>query len=146
MRPDWQTYFIEIARLVATRSTCLRRQVGAVIVKDKRILTTGYNGAPSGTAHCEQLGGCIREKLGIPSGERHEICRAIHAEQNAIVQAARYGISLEGSSLYCTHQPCSLCAKMIINTGVKEVFYLEGYPDDFALSFFEESKITLIKL
>lgn len=146
MRPDWQTYFIEIARLVATRSTCLRRQVGSVIVKDKRILTTGYNGAPGGTAHCEELGGCIREKLGIPSGERHEICRAIHAEQNAIVQAARYGISLEGSSLYCTHQPCSLCAKMIINTGVKEVFYLEGYPDDFALSFFEESKIALIKL
>ena len=146
MRPSWQTYFSDIAVLVATRSTCLRRQVGAILVKDNRILATGYNGAPKDTAHCEYLGGCLREKLNIPSGQRHEICRAVHAEQSAIIQAAKYGVSVDGAFLYCTHQPCSICAKMIINCGIKSVFYLEGYPDDFSMSFFEEANINIVKI
>ncbi len=146
MRPSWKKYFVEMAKLAATRSTCLRRQVGAVIVKDNRVLSTGYNGAPSNTNHCEDLGGCLRAKLGIPSGERHEICRAVHAEQNAIVQAAKHGVSIDGADLYCTHQPCSICAKMIINAGIKTVFYVNGYPDEFSMSFFEEVGIDVIKL
>ncbi|MEK6795140.1 MAG: dCMP deaminase family protein [Spirochaetota bacterium] len=145
-RPDWHRYFIDIAKLVATRSTCLRRSVGAVIVKDKRLIATGYNGAPAGLKHCDELGGCLRQKLGIPSGERHEICRATHAEQNAIIQAARHGSAIEGSDLYCTHQPCSLCAKMIINAGIKRIFFIEGYPDDFALSFIKEAGLELTKI
>lgn len=145
-RPDWNRYFIDIAKLVATRSTCIRRSVGAVIVKEKRLIATGYNGAPAGLKHCDELGGCLRQKLGIPSGERHEICRATHAEQNAIIQAARHGSAIEGSDLYCTHQPCSLCAKMIINAGIRRIFFIEGYPDDFALSFIKEAGIELTKI
>lgn len=146
MRPNWQTYFLEMASLAATRSTCLRRRVGAVLVRDNIVLATGYNGAPRGTAHCEDIGGCLREKLNIPSGQRHEICRAVHAEQNAIIQAARYGVAIDGASLYCTHQPCSLCAKMIINSGIGSVFYLEGYPDEFSMSFFDEANVRIIKV
>lgn len=134
-RPSWDAYFMEIAGLVARRSTCLRRQVGAVMVKDKHILSTGYNGAPSGIPHCMDVG-CLREELGIPSGERHELCRAIHAEQNAIIQAALHGISLSGATLYCTHQPCILCTKMLINAGIKRVVYRGEYPDEMARSFF----------
>ncbi|MBI4978578.1 MAG: cytidine/deoxycytidylate deaminase family protein [Spirochaetes bacterium] len=145
-RPDWNRYFIDIAVLVASRSTCMRRSVGAVIVREKRIIATGYNGAPAGLKHCEELGGCLRQKLGIPSGERHEICRATHAEQNAIIQAARHGTDIDGSDLYCTHQPCSLCAKMIINAGIKRIFFVEGYPDEFALSFLKEAGIELTKV
>ena len=125
-RPDWDTYFMQIAHIVAQRSTCLRRKVGAVIVKDKRILTTGYNGAPSGITHCE-VTGCLREKLNVPSGQRHELCRGLHAEQNALLQAALHGISLKGATLYCTNQPCIICAKMLINAGIKEIVIGDGY-------------------
>lgn len=127
-RPSWDEYFMEVASVVAMRSTCIRRNIGALIVKDKRILATGYNGAPSGLPHCTEVG-CLREALGVPSGERHEICRGLHAEQNALIQAARYGIAVEGSSLYCTTEPCSLCAKMLINAGIRRIVFREEYPD-----------------
>ncbi len=139
-RPEWDPYFMEIARVVRKRSTCLRRHVGAVIVKDRRILATGYNGAPTGIAHCAETG-CLREQLGVPSGERHELCRGIHAEQNAIVQAAYLGVSIAGSTLYCTNQPCILCAKMIINAGVRRVVIEEGYPDEAAARMLSEAGI-----
>jgi len=142
MRPSWDQYFMEIATQVATRSTCLRRHVGAVIVRNKRILTTGYNGAPRGMAHCEQVG-CLREKLGIPSGQRQEICRGLHAEQNAIIQAALYGISIEGGTIYVTHQPCITCAKMIINAGIRRVVYREPYPDELARQMLDEANVSL---
>ena len=120
-RPSWDEYFMQMAELTAQRSTCLRRQVGAIIVKEKHIIATGYNGAPKGLPHCEELGGCLREKLEIPSGERHELCRALHAEQNAIIQAATLGQSIEGATIYITHQPCIICAKMIINAGISRI-------------------------
>ncbi|MBU1045057.1 MAG: dCMP deaminase family protein [Candidatus Omnitrophica bacterium] len=142
-RPSWDEYFLDIAQLVAKRSTCLRRQVGAVIVKDKRILTTGYNGAPSGLEHCEKTG-CMREQMNIPSGERHELCRALHAEMNAILQAAQYGISLQGSMVYCTNQPCIICAKMIINAGINRIVILESYPDELAKAMLKEAKIEIV--
>ena len=143
MRKSWDEYFMEIAEIVKTRSTCLRRQVGAVIVKDNRIITTGYNGAPSGLRHCTDIGGCERERLHIPSGQRHELCRALHAEQNAIIQAAKLGVNIDGSTLYCTHQPCILCAKMIVNAGIVRVVYHSGYPDDFALGIFKEAGVLV---
>ena len=142
-RPSWDKYFLSIAKLVAERSTCLRRQVGAVIVKDKRILTTGYNGAPSGLEHCDKTG-CMRQELNIPSGERHELCRALHAEMNAILQAAQYGISLVDSVIYCTNQPCIICAKMIINAGIKRIVVLSSYPDELARKFLKEAGIEVI--
>jgi dCMP deaminase len=141
-RPDWNSYFMEIAGIVAKRSTCIRRRVGAVIVKDKRILSTGYNGAPSGLDHCVDLG-CLREAKQVPSGERHELCRGLHAEQNAIVQAAYHGVPIKGALVYCTHLPCSICIKMIINAGIEQVLYLEGYPDDLAASLIKESGIIV---
>ena len=141
-RPSWDEYFMDITRRVATRSTCLRRAVGAILVHDKRIIASGYNGGPSGLAHCLDIG-CLREKLGIPSGQQHELCRGIHAEQNAIIQAARYGVSIEGSVLYCTTQPCTQCTKMLINAGITEIVYAEGYPDDLARELLEESGITV---
>ena len=144
-RKSWDEYFMEIAEIVKTRSTCLRRQVGAVIVKDNRIITTGYNGAPSGLKHCTEIGGCERARLNIPSGQRHELCRALHAEQNAIIQAAKYGINLNGATLYCTHQPCVICAKMIINAGISRVVYEEGYPDEFSLQLFKEAGTVIEK-
>lgn len=131
-RPSWDQYFMDITRVVASRSTCLRRQVGAVIVKEKRLLTSGYNGAPQGLPHCGEAG-CLREVMAIPSGERHELCRGTHAEQNAIVQAALHGVAIEGSTLYCTHQPCSSCTKMIINAGIRRIVYQYSYPDELAL-------------
>jgi dCMP deaminase len=142
MRPSWDDYFVEITKQVASRSTCLRRKVGAVIVKEKRILATGYNGAPRGFSHCEETG-CLREELGIPSGERQEICRGLHAEQNAIIQAALHGVSIEGAHIYITHQPCITCAKMLINAGIKRVFCIDEYPDDLALSFLREAGVEL---
>ena len=142
-RPCAEDYFMEIAFVVAKRSTCLRNQVGALFVKDKRILTTGYNGAPTGLEHCDSVG-CARED--VASGTRHELCRAVHAEQNAIIQAALHGISIEGSTLYCTHQPCILCAKMIINSRIKKVVYRESYPDKTALKFLEQAGIDVFKL
>lgn len=128
--------------LAATRSTCLRRQVGAVIVKHKKVLATGYNGSPSGLRHCLDIG-CLREEMGIPSGQRHELCRAIHAEQNAIIQAATSGVSIEGGILYSTTFPCILCAKMLINVGVKEIYIAEGYPDELSRSMMEEAGVVI---
>lgn len=146
-RPDWDTYFLRISKLVAQRSTCLRRQVGAVIVRENRILATGYNGAPNGVAHCFQLpGGCLREARNIPSGERQELCRGLHAEQNAILQAAAFGVSLKGGDLYCTHQPCVTCGKMLINAGIKRVVFLGSYPDDLSIEMLKEGKITLERI
>ena len=144
IRPSWDEYFMEIAHLVAKRSTCLRRQVGAVLVREKRLLATGYNGAPSGMEHCEAVG-CLRARLGIPSGERHELCRGIHAEQNVIIQAARHGISTEGATLFCTISPCFICAKMLVQAGVRHVVYGEGYPDEKALEMLS-GQITFVKL
>ncbi|RLB11298.1 MAG: cytidine deaminase [Deltaproteobacteria bacterium] len=141
-RPSWKEYFMGITRMVAKRSTCLRRQVGALIVKDKRILATGYNGAPSGLRHCEEVG-CIRKESNIPSGERHELCRGLHAEQNAIIQAARHGISIKDGTLYCTNSPCVICAKMIINAGIKEIIYDEGYDDPLAMELLEEAGVKV---
>ena len=141
-RPTWEEYFMDITRLVAKRGTCLRRQVGAVLVKDKRILATGYNGAPSGVPHCQEVG-CLREKQNIPSGERHELCRGLHAEQNAIIQAALHGIRIAGATLYCTNQPCVICTKMIINAGIREILYESGYGDDLAREMLVEAKIPI---
>lgn len=144
-RPSWDEYFMEMALLTARRSTCLRRQVGAVIVKDKHIIATGYNGAPAGLPHCDRTG-CLRDQLGVPSGERHEICRALHAEQNAIIQAAMMGNSIEGSTIYVTHQPCIICAKMIINARISAIIAKEGYPDELALNLINEANIDYIVL
>ncbi|HVN96530.1 MAG TPA: cytidine/deoxycytidylate deaminase family protein [Syntrophorhabdaceae bacterium] len=144
-RPDWDSYFMGIARIVAQRSTCLRRNVGALIVKGKRILATGYNGAPSGLTHCMDLS-CLREQMKIAPGERHELCRGLHAEQNAIIQAAFHGVSINGADLYCTHLPCSICIKMLINAGIKKVFYVDGYPDDLSMKLIDESTIVLQKV
>ena len=143
-RPSWDTYFMNITALVAQRSTCTRRAVGAIIVKDKRILSTGYNGAPTGIRHCLEVG-CLRESLQVPSGERHELCRGIHAEQNAIIQAAYHGVSVKNAVLYCTNQPCAICAKMIINAGIKKIFYQSGYSDALAQEMLSEAGIDLIK-
>lgn len=144
-RPGWDSYFMEIASLVSKRATCLRRQVGAVIVKEKNILSTGYNGAPSGITHCE-VTGCLREKLNVPSGERHELCRGLHAEQNAIIQAAYHGVSIKGSTLYCTNLPCSICSKMIINAGIRRIIYKDGYMDQLAEEMITESGIKIERL
>ena len=145
-RPDWDEYFMEMAMLTAKRSTCLRRQVGAVIVKDRHIVATGYNGAPRGVAHCDEKGGCLRQQMNVPSGERHELCRALHAEQNAIIQAAVQGNSIEGASIYVTNQPCVICAKMIINAGIKKIYIKDSYPDKMAEEIIEEAGIEVIML
>lgn len=145
-RPSWDEYFMQMAELTAQRSTCLRRKVGAVIVKDKHIIATGYNGAPRGLRHCGDLGGCLRQKLGVPSGQRHELCRALHAEQNAIIQAATLGQSIENASIYITHQPCVICAKMIINAGINRIVVKEGYPDELSAGILEEAGLKIIML
>lgn len=141
----WDARFMEVADLISTWASCFQpdRKIGAVIVKNKRILTTGYNGAPAGIRTCVERGECLRKKLGIPSGTRHEMCYAVHAEQNAIIQAAKLGVNIDGSTLYCTHQPCILCAKMIVNAGVGRVVYHSGYPDDFALDIFKEAGVQV---
>jgi dCMP deaminase len=144
VRPSWNEYFMSIAELVATRSTCLRRHVGAVLVKERRILATGYNGAPAGIRHCEETG-CLRQNTSVPSGQRHELCRGLHAEQNAIIQAAYHGISIAGSTLYCTDQPCVICSKMLINAGIAEIFFLNPYDDPLALEMLEEADIRLVR-
>ncbi|MDE6189974.1 MAG: cytidine/deoxycytidylate deaminase family protein [Clostridia bacterium] len=143
----WDKRFMQMAETVAGWSSCFKneRQVGAVIVKDKRILTTGYNGAPSGILSCVEKGECLRVKLGIESGTRHEICYAVHAEQNAIIQAAKLGISVDGATLYCTHQPCVICAKMIINAGISRVVYKYGYPDKFSMELFDQANVKVEK-
>lgn len=141
----WDIRFMEMTHVISGWSSCLRqgRAIGAVIVKDKRIMTTGYNGAPAGMKTCRERGECLRDKLGIPSGTRTEMCYAIHAEQNAIIQAAKLGISIDGATLYCTHQPCSVCARLIVNVGIRRVVYQQGYPDDFTLAIFEEAGVKL---
>ncbi|MBU0497381.1 MAG: dCMP deaminase family protein [Candidatus Thermoplasmatota archaeon] len=144
-RPSYDAYFMEMAHVVAKRSTCQRRKVGAILVKNKHILSTGYNGAPKGMRHCDDVG-CLRSNQGIPSGERHELCRGLHAEQNAIIQAAVFGISIEGSTIYCTDTPCVVCVKMLINAGVKEIIYAGEYPDQLAKEMIEESGIKIKKL
>lgn len=141
-RPCWDEYFMKASFLVSERSTCLRRRVGAVLVKDKQILATGYNGAPSGIRHCDETG-CLRQKLNVPSGERHEICRGLHAEQNVILQAAWHGVSTKGSILYITNSPCSICAKMIINAGIREIITCEQYPDVMAGEFLKEAGLIV---
>lgn len=144
-RPSWEEYFMEIALLVARRSTCLRRQVGALLVKHKNILATGYNGTPSGIRHCNETG-CLRETQQIPSGQRHELCRGLHAEQNAIIQAAKHGVNISGATLYCSNSPCVICSKMIINAGIEKVLYLEGYPDDMSLEMLREAGVKVVRL
>ncbi|MGC8960351.1 MAG: deoxycytidylate deaminase [Chloroflexia bacterium] len=144
MRPSWDEYFMRITQEVAQRSTCLRRQVGAILVKDKHILATGYNGAPTGLPHCEEVG-CLRERLGIPSGERAELCRGLHAEQNAIIQAAVHGVQIRGSTLYSTTQPCILCAKMLINAGVVRIVYQGPYPDELARQMMDEAGLEIVR-
>lgn len=143
-RPGWDEYFMEITRLVSRRSTCLRRQVGAVVVKDKNILASGYNGVPTGITHCAETG-CLRAKLNVPSGERHELCRGLHAEQNAIIQAARHGTNIDGATLYSTTMPCIICAKMIINAGIRRVVYEEGYADELSREMVAESGLVVVK-
>jgi dCMP deaminase len=144
-RLSWVEYFLEVAKLVAKRSTCMRRHVGAVLVKEKRILATGYNGAPSGFKHCLESG-CMREKLKIPSGQRQELCRGLHAEQNALIQASLHGVSVKDGKMYITNQPCIICAKMLINAGIKEVVISDGYPDRLAMEFLKEGKIKVRRI
>lgn len=144
-RPNWDEYFLEICELLTKRSTCIRRGVGALIVKNRRILATGYNGTPSKISHCSETG-CLRAKLNVPSGERHELCRGLHAEQNALLQASLHGVSVEGGTLYCTNQPCVICAKMLINSGLKEIVFRDGYPDELAEGFLKEAGIKVRKV
>jgi len=143
-RPSWDAYFMDITFLVAKRSTCLRRAVGALVVKDKRILSTGYNGAPTGIKHCNEAG-CLRAELKVASGEKHELCRGIHAEQNAIIQAAFHGVGIKGATLFCTNLPCSICAKMIINAGIKKICYHSGYADAISKEMLDAAGIEVKK-
>jgi len=144
-RPDWDTYFLDIVDLVSRRSTCLRRAVGAGLVRDRRILATGYNGAPSKLQHCLDIG-CLREQIKVPSGERHELCRGLHAEQNAIIQAALHGVNTRDSTLYCTNHPCVICAKMIINAGITRIVIRDGYSDKLAAEMLREAGISVEQL
>jgi len=141
-RPSWDEYFMKMAELARSRTTCLRRGVGAVIVKDNRVIASGYNGAPKGVAHCSETG-CLRQQMNVPSGQRHELCRGLHAEQNAIIQAACMGQSIEGATLYCTTQPCVICTKMIINAGIRRVVISESYPDELAAAMMNEAGIKV---
>ncbi|MCQ2362809.1 MAG: cytidine/deoxycytidylate deaminase family protein [Acidaminococcaceae bacterium] len=141
-RPTWDEYFMEMAQVAAKRSTCLRRSVGAVIVKNKQILASGYNGTPMGLPHCEEVG-CLREQLKVPSGKCHELCRGVHAEQNAITQAAYHGVSVRGGTIYVTHQPCVVCTKMLINAGIERVVYANPYPDKLAQEMMGQSRMKI---
>jgi len=141
-RPDNDAYFMRMAELVASRSTCLRRQVGAVVVKEKRVLTTGYNGAPKGLKHCGEVG-CVREQNHVESGTRHELCRGVHAEQNAVIQAAYFGVSIKEATIYTTNYPCVLCAKIIVNAGIREVIYKDEYIDELSRDILNESKVSV---
>jgi len=144
-RPAWPEYFMAITKLVANRSTCLRRHVGAILIKDKRILATGYNGAPTGIKHCEQVG-CLRADSSIPSGTRHELCRGLHAEQNVIIQAAYHGVPISGATIYCTNKPCVICSKMIINAGIKKIYYEDGYNDPLSDEMLLEAGLEIERL
>ncbi len=141
----WDIRFMQLTEDVASWSSCLRRKVGAIIVREKRVMATGYNGAPAGIESCTERGGCMREALGIESGTRQEMCYAAHAEQNTLIQAAKYGVKIDGGTLYCTHQPCAICAKLIINAGIKRVVYKEGYPDAFSMELFTEAGTAVEK-
>ncbi len=143
-RPSWTEYFMAITKMVAKRSTCLRRHVGAILVKDKRILATGYNGSPAGLRHCEEVG-CLREDSSVPSGERHELCRGLHAEQNAIIQAAYHGIPISGATVFCTNKPCVICSKMIINAGITKICYDQNYDDPLADQMLAEADIEIVR-
>lgn len=143
-RPDWDEYFMKMAELAATRASCLRRKVGAVLVKNKKILATGYNGAPKKISHCE-VSGCLRTAMEIPSGQRHEICRGVHAEQNLVAQAAFHGVKTEGATVYCTHQPCIICTKILINAGIEKIYFKNPYSDKFAQKLLKESQIEFLK-
>ena len=143
-RPTADEYFMKMAHLVKERSTCFRREVGAVIVKNKHVLSTGYNGNPKGMKHCDEIG-CLRDELKVPSGERHELCTGLHAEQNAIIQAAVFGVSIKGATLYCTNTPCSVCAKMVINAGIEKLVYENGYNDELAMKMLGDAGIELVK-
>ena len=145
LRPSWPEYFMAITHMVAKRSTCLRRSVGAILVKDKRILATGYNGAPAGLRHCVEIG-CLRDDTAVPSGTRHELCRGLHAEQNVIIQAAYHGIAINGAILYCTNKPCVICSKMIINAGITRIYYEEGYDDALSDQMFIEANLEILRL
>ena len=142
-RPDWDEYFMEIAEVISKRSTCLRRSVGAIIVKNKQIVATGYNGTPTKLAHCSEVG-CLREKLKVPSGQMHELCRGLHAEQNAVIQAAFHGVSVNEATLYCTHQPCVVCTKILINAGIKRIVYSNSYPDKLAEEMMQAAEIEVV--
>ena len=144
-RISWHKYFMEIAFIVSKRSTCVRRKVGAIATKGNHIISMGYNGAPTGFAHCLDIG-CLRENLGVPSGQRHELCRAVHAEQNMIIQAATSGVSLLDSIVYCTTYPCVICMKMLINSKVKSIYFAEGYPDEMSVKMADESNINIIQM
>ena len=144
-RPDWDTYFMDMAKLAARRSSCLRRAVGAVLVKDRRLLSTGYNGVPSGVVHCE-VTGCLRERLKVPSGERHELCRGLHAEQNAVIQAAYHGVAVNGSEMFVTLQPCVTCAKTLINAGIEAVYFRGVFPDELSMEIFKEAGTRLVRM
>lgn len=144
MRPSWDEYFMNMLEVIKTRSTCIRRQVAAVIVKDRQIISTGYNGSAKGLRHCEEVG-CLREIMNIPSGQRHELCRGIHAEQNAIIQASLHGVSIEGADIYITCSPCVLCSRMLINAGIKRIIYRGDYPDELAMDMLKEAGIELVK-
>lgn len=141
-RPNWHQYFMEMSFLAGSRSTCLRRKVGAIIVKDNQIIATGYNGSPKHVPHCAETG-CLREQLNVPSGQRHELCRGVHAEQNAIIQAAINGSSLRGATLYCTNQPCVICSKMLINSEIKIIYIAEPYEDELAQSMLREAGVEM---
>jgi dCMP deaminase len=144
-RPSWDEYFLEIAMLVGKRATCIKRTVGAILVKDNRILSTGYNGSPKGMRHCAEVG-CIRKEMSLPSGQRHELCRGLHAEQNAIIQAAVHGVKIDGATIYCTYQPCVICAKMMINAGIVRIVFRGNYPDELAMNLLKESKLQICHL
>ncbi len=141
----WDERFMKLTEEVGSWASCLRRKVGAIIVRDNRVMTTGYNGAPTGIKSCTERGECLREKLKIASGTHAELCYAAHAEQNALIQAAKYGVNINGATLYCTHQPCVICAKMIVNAGIVRVVYKEGYPDEFSMRLFEEAGTVVEK-
>lgn len=143
-RPAWDDYFMKITADVSERATCVKRRVGAIIVMGNRILSTGYNGAPKGLPHCTEQT-CLRRQMNVPSGQRHELCRGLHAEQNAIIQAAVYGVSIEGATMYCNYQPCVICVKMIINAGIRRLVYAGGYPDELAMEMLKESDLEIVK-
>ena len=141
-RPGIDEYFMKMAHLAASRSTCLRRKVGAVIVKENRVLSTGYNGAPKGLPHCEEVG-CLRKDKNIPSGQRHELCRGVHAEQNAIIQAAVFGTSIKDSKIYSTNLPCVVCTKLLINASITEIIYDDDYIDELAKEVLAQSDVKV---